>query len=317
MLQMRGDQRTGRLAAGLLVLIAIIASQLMAGEESGLKLRELTPEEERVILHKGTEPAFSGEYNDHFTTGTYSCRHCGAALYRSSDKFASHCGWPSFDDALPDAVVSQPDADGKRTEISCGNCGAHLGHVFSGEEYTDKNIRHCVNSISLEFQAAPKPATEVAVFAGGCFWGVEFYFQVEPGVLSTRVGYTGGELEQPTYQKVCTGATGHAEAIEITYDPALTDFETLARLFFEIHDPTQIDRQGPDIGNQYRSAIFCQNAEQKRIAQGLIKLLETAGFRVATKLQPAGTFWEAENYHQDYFKTTGKRPYCHERTKRF
>lgn len=158
---------------------------------------------------------------------------------------------------------------------------------------------------------------ERAIFASGCFWGTEFYFQKAPGVISTTVGYIGGHVTNPTYREVCTGTTGHAEATEIFYDPSKTDFETLARLFFETHDPTQVNRQGPDIGTQYRSAVFYLNDDQKKITEKLIGLLEEKGLKIATEVTIATEFYTAENYHQDYYKNNGSTPYCHFFTRRF
>ncbi len=158
---------------------------------------------------------------------------------------------------------------------------------------------------------------ERAIFAGGCFWGVEYYFKRAKGVLSTSVGYTGGHKDNPTYHEVSYDDTGHAEAVEVIYDPTVTTYEDIAKLFFEIHDPTQINRQGPDIGEQYRSEIFYLNNEQKKIAEKLIQELKAKGYRVTTKLTKAGSFWKAEDYHQDYYLKTGGTPYCHRYTKRF
>jgi peptide methionine sulfoxide reductase msrA/msrB len=292
----------------------------ISAQEKNMKYNKLTPEEERVIVHKGTEMPYSGKYVNNHEDGTYTCKRCNTPLYRSQDKFDSHCGWPSFDDEIPGAVKRLPDADGQRTEILCANCGAHLGHVFIGEGFTAKNTRHCVNSISMNFIPAQKQQaekTETGYFAGGCFWGTEYYFKNAKGVLQTRVGYMGGHTDHPTYKQVCYENTGHAETLEVTYDPQLTNYETLARLFFEIHDPTQVDRQGPDIGDQYRSAIFYRNQEQQKIAAKLVGLLKAKGFKVATEITPAATFWPAEEYHQDYYTKTGKQPYCHVYTKRF
>ena len=284
-----------------------------------MEFKKLTPEEESVILYKGTEMPFTGKYYKHNKKGIYVCKRCSVPIYRSEDKFESHCGWPSFDDEIPGAVKREIDeGDGMRTEILCNNCGAHLGHVFSGEKFTKKDVRHCVNSISLDF----KPGNEgndakKAIFAGGCFWGLEHYFKDENGVISTRVGYIGGSTDNPTYKEVCSGKTGHAEAIEVTYNPSKTTYEALAKLFFEIHDPEQIDRQGPDIGEQYRSVIFYMDEGQKEISQRLIKMLEEKGYGVATILEKAGTFFQAEDYHQNYYQNTGKQPYCHFRRKKF
>jgi peptide methionine sulfoxide reductase msrA/msrB len=276
-----------------------------------MKYNKLNAEEARVILRKGTERPGSGVYNDHFEKGVYTCKQCDAPLYRSDSKFESGCGWPAFDDEIPDAIQRKTDADGRRTEILCANCGGHLGHVFTGENLTAKNVRHCVNSLSMKFIPTDKTRMGRAVFAGGCFWGVEFYLQRAPGVLSTTVGYTGGEKENPTYREVCDKTTGHAEAVEVYFDPAVTSFEKLAKLFFETHNPAQLNRQGPDIGEQYRTEIFYVDEAQKAVAEKLIARLKKKGIEVATRLTPAGTFWSGEEYHQDYYNKKGGNPYCH------
>lgn len=300
------------------ISLLLITNIVLISQENKMKYKKLTTEEEQVIIHKGTEKPFSGKYNNYRAKGMYVCKRCNAPLYRSNDKFDSQCGWPSFDDEIEGAVKRLPDADGRRTEIICNNCDAHLGHVFLGEGFTGKNVRHCVNSISLNFiPLAQEVKTKKAYFAGGCFWGVEYYFQKEKGVLSTSVGYMGGHKENPTYQEVCNGTTGHAETLEIVFDPSQTNFEKLTRLFFEIHDPTQINRQGPDIGEQYRSAIFYIDNEQKQIAEKLIKILEKKGYKIATEITKADKYWEAENYHQDYYQNNGKLPYCHAYKRRF
>lgn len=279
---------------------------------SQIRLNKLNEQEASVILYKSTEMPYTGEYEKSTGNGLYTCRQCDVPLYYSHDKFDSHCGWPSFDDEIPGAVTRIPDKDGMRTEIICANCGGHLGHVFTGEHLTPKNTRHCVNSISMKFVPADqKPKVERAIFASGCFWGSQYHLQRVKGVLYTKVGYTGGKLANPSYEDVCTGKTGHAEAVEVFYDPSLTDYETLAKLYFETHDFTQINRQGPDIGEQYRSVIFYINDEQKQIAEKLIGILTEKGYKVATKLEKAGTFWVAEGYHQDYYNKKGGTPYCH------
>jgi peptide methionine sulfoxide reductase msrA/msrB len=290
-------------------LIIILSMTIQAQNK-----RELTPAEKRVILDKGTEAPFTGKYYNHKEEGTYHCRQCNAPLYKSSDKFDSGCGWPSFDDEIKGAVTRKRDADGHRVEIICTNCEGHLGHVFIGEGFTKKNTRHCVNSISLDFVPLKK---ERAIFAGGCFWGVEHLLQQKQGVISVVSGYTGGRVKNPTYKEICTGLTGHAEAVEVIYDANQIGYRDLAKLFFEIHDPTQLDRQGPDIGNQYRSEIFFTNDEQKEIASELIDILIKKGYDVKTKVTMAKEFYKAEDYHQDYYIKKGTQPYCHSYNRRF
>ena len=159
--------------------------------------------------------------------------------------------------------------------------------------------------------------TETAIFSGGCFWGVEYYMKKAKGVISTEVGYTGGTKERPTYEEVCKGITGHYEAIQIVFDSGKTTFEEVSKLFFEIHDPTEWNRQGPDFGEQYRSAVFYRTKEQKAIAEKLIRILKEKGYPVVTEVKPAKTFWKAEKYHQDYYDHKGMTPYCHGYVKRF
>ena len=301
-----------------IILLSIVMSTQSFSQEK-LSFNDLSKQESQVINNKGTEIPFSGKLTNFYGEGTYVCKKCGAALYQSSSKFKSDCGWPSFDDEIKGAVNRYPDPDGMRTEIECANCGAHLGHVFSGEGFTPKNTRHCVNSVSLEFVPARLDPGRygTAIFAGGCFWGVEYFLQKEPGVISVTSGFTGGHVKNPSYREVCTGTTGHAEAVKIIYDPQKTTYEKLLKLFLEIHDPTQVGRQGPDIGDQYRSEIFYLNDDQKKTAERLLGLLKGKGLRVATEIARASEFYEAEDYHQDYYFKNGKTPYCHAYTKRF
>lgn len=302
----------------------------------------LNTEEARVIVNKGTEYPFTGRYNDHKEIGVYHCKRCHTALFSSEDKFNSGSGWPSFDDAIGGAVAELMDADGRRSEIVCANCEGHLGHVFRGENMTTKSTRHCVNSISLNFisessldntkqakigqakieqnklkQTNPKKKEDIAYFASGCFWGTEYYLQKMKGVLSTTVGYMGGTVKSPSYKEVCSGKTGHAEVVQVVYNPDSVSYRELAVLFFETHDPTQINRQGPDIGNQYRTEVFYTSKKQQVVANELIEILTKKGLKVATKVSQAPEFWRGEGYHQDYYQGNGGRPYCHSYQKKF
>ena len=283
-----------------------------------IKLNKLTDFERKVIVEKYTEAPGSGTLLDNKENGTYICKQCNAPLYKSNSKFDSQCGWPSFDDEIAGAVKRIQDADGRRTEIVCNNCGGHLGHVFLNEGYTDKNTRHCVNSVSLKFQPAKATIEKNKIyFAGGCFWGVEHYFLDLKGVLSTDVGYMGGDLKNPTYEDICSGNTSHIEVLEVVYDPKTIDLTELSKIFFEIHDFTQLNRQGPDIGYQYRSAVFYTNEKQKTEVSSILDILKTKGYNVVTDLTNAKTFWKAEEYHQEYYSKNKSTPYCHIRKKIF
>lgn len=273
--------------------------------------RTLSPERYRILREHGTERAFTGELLAEKRAGWYVCHACGLPLFRSDAKFESHCGWPSFHTpaAFANVRTRLDTSNGMhRVEILCARCGGHLGHVFEdGPQPT--GLRYCVNSLSLDFkQGLPPvpPETDTAIFAAGCFWGVEKIFYETPGVVSTAVGYTGGTAAHPTYKQVCSGSTGHAEAVEVVYDPARVSYRKLAELFFLSHDPTTVDRQGPDVGRQYRSGVFWKDEAQRRIAEETRDSLSKAGAwsgPVVTEIVPASTFWRAEDYHQKWFLT--------------
>ena len=232
----------------------------------------LTPEEREIMLRKGTERPFCGTLLDNKEEGTYCCRLCGLPLFSSDSKFKSGTGWPSFFAPVDPAHIRyERDASHGmvRTEIMCARSGSHLGHVFEdGPKPT--GLRYCLNSASLVFvpkgqdfppQSQPV-AIETAYFAGGCFWGIEDFFQKVPGVLDVVSGYQNGDVKDPTYRQVCSGTTGHAESVRINFDPKRVSYTDLLKIFFRIHDGTQLNRQGPDFGTQYRSAVFTTSDEQ-------------------------------------------------------
>ena len=241
-------------------------STLINAQQWHNAIEKLTPEEKHILIDKGTERPFSGALVHNKEDGIYRCKLCGSPLFASKAKFESKSGWPSFDDAIKGAIREIPDRDGRRIEVVCAKCGGHLGHVFRGEGMTAKNTRHCVNSLSLTFDKHDTLASneKVAYFAGGCFWGVEYYLEKLDGVKDVISGYMGGDKENPTYQDVSSGNTRHIETVKVIYDPQKISYEVLAKAFFEIHDPTQTNGQGPDIGKQYLSAIFTSNEEEKK-----------------------------------------------------
>lgn len=291
----------------------------------------LTDEERRIILAKGTEPAFCGNLLDNKKKGVYVSKLGGLPLFKSSDKFDSGTGWPSFFQPFdPDHIVYKKDTTHGmvRVEILDARTGAHLGHVFDdGPKPT--GLRYCLNSASLDFieenadgsitwPVASMPIeTAVAYFGGGCFWGLEDRFQKEtPGVVSVISGYMGGSKSNPTYKEVCNGDTGHAEVVKVVYDPKTVSYEALLKSFFRYHDPTQLNRQGPDVGDQYRSAIYGTpeqvDAAKKFIADREANSSRFKGKKIVTEvatLEKAGKFYPAESYHQDYNERTGHQCY--------
>ena len=268
---------------------------------SGDYFSHLTPEEQHILKNKGTEVPFTGEYNEHFEAGLFICRACKNPLYESNTKFNSGCGWPSFDDEIEGAINQYEDLSGSRTrtEICCAKCDGHLGHVFHGEQITEKNTRHCVNSLSIRFK--PYSHLQKATFGAGCFWSVEKSFREIEGVYLVQVGYMGGTIETSTYEAVCEGNTNHAEVVNIYFNTEVISYNELLEIFWDNHNPTTLNRQGVDIGSQYRSVIFYHSSEQKVITEQSISSQQSKWKdKIMTQIIPAKKFYRAEEYHQNY-----------------
>ncbi len=288
----------------------------------------LSPDLYAVAREADTERAFTGTMWNDETKGTYYCAACGYKLFKSNQKFTSSCGWPSFFEQENKESVTFKDDNSygmKRIEANCGRCDAHLGHLFDdGPEPTGK--RYCMNAISLDFVADAdvsntgdidssnnEQAEQTIVLGGGCFWCVEAVYQNLQGIKSVYSGYAGGMVENPSYEEVCTGRTGAAEVVEITYDKSVTNLNEIFKVFFTVHDPTTLNRQGADTGTQYRSVIFYKNEDQKKAAESIIAELTKQNVyssKIVTTLEPLKNFYKAEEYHQGYYENNKDKPYC-------
>ena len=295
-------------------------------------IKALTPDQYRVTQRNGTERAYSGEFWLHDEQGIYVDVVSGEPLFASVDKFDSRTGWPSFTKPVDGRnVVTKRDFTMlfPRTEVRSAHGDSHLGHVFKDGPRNRGGLRYCINSAALRFvhrddlesqgygdyvtlfsKEDSMSEYKTATLAGGCFWGMQDLIRRQPGVVSTRVGYTGGRNANATYRN----HPGHAEAIEIVYDPAQTDYRALLEFFFQIHDPSTKDRQGNDLGSSYRSAIFYVDDEQKQVALDTIADVDACGLwpgKVVTEVAPASDFWEAEPEHQDYLLRIPNGYTCH------
>ncbi len=299
--------------------------------------KKLSAEQFAVTQQCGTEPAFRNAYWDNHKPGIYVDVVSGEPLFSSLDKFDSGTGWPSFTQPVKgtDIVEKKDSAFGMvRTEVRSKVADSHLGHVFDDGPADKGGLRYCINSASLKFipleemdQAGygqyldpfvkagliKAPLHETAVLAGGCFWGMEEIIRKIPGVIKTTVGYTGGTTANPTYEDVCTGGTGHAEAIQVEFDSARLSYESLLDYFFRMHDPTTLNRQHNDVGTQYRSAIFYTSEAQKKTAESVKAKWDKSGkfSPITTEITAASKFYSAEDYHQKYLAKNPGGYTCH------
>jgi peptide methionine sulfoxide reductase msrA/msrB len=304
--------------------------------------QKLTDEQYRVTQECGTEPPFRNAYWDNHEPGIYVDVVSGEPLFSSLDKFDSGSGWPSFTKPLEPNVTEKKDLTHGmvRIEVRSKNADSHLGHVFPDGPSDKGGLRYCINSASLRFVPAARleaegygqyaklfpfvqqegttavaAGQEVAILAGGCFWGMEDIIRKIPGVIDTEAGYTGGWLKNPTYDDTHDSKSGHAEAVRVVFDPKKLSYEELLeKWFFRMHDPTTLNRQGNDVGTQYRSAIFFTSEAQKAAAEAVKARVDKSGKwkkPVVTEITAASTWYPAEDYHQDYLVKHPNGYTCH------
>lgn len=270
----------------------------------------LTPEEFRVTRLKGTERAHSSDMCSLFEPGKYACVCCGTLLFDANEKFESGTGWPSFTQPVAEnAIAYHKDASYGmvRIETVCNTCDAHLGHVFP-DGPGPAGLRYCMNAVALKkVESNERKAT----FGGGCFWCTEAVFTMLKGVNKVESGYSGGKIANPTYREVCSGMTGHAEVIEVTYNPDEISYADLLRVHLSTHNPTTLNRQGADVGTQYRSIIFYRSEAEKEMAIQVISEVQAVYDEpVVTEISPLEYFYKAEDYHQDYYANNSGEGYC-------
>ncbi|MFL9843946.1 peptide-methionine (S)-S-oxide reductase MsrA [Flavobacterium sp. ST-119] len=270
----------------------------------------LMPEAFRVTRLKGTERAHSSEMCSIFEPGKYACVCCGTLLFDANEKFESGTGWPSFTQPVTEnAIAYHKDVSYGmvRIEALCNTCDAHLGHVFQ-DGPQPSGLRYCMNAVALKKVESNESK---ATFGGGCFWCTEAVFTLLKGVTKVQSGYSGGKIANPTYREVCSGMTGHAEVIEVSYNADEISYADLLRIHLSTHNPTTPNRQGADVGTQYRSVIFYRNETEKKTAEEVIAEMQSVYQEpIVTEIAPLEYFYKAEDYHQGYYNNNQQQGYC-------